>query len=267
MGALRDSAGAVGIAISNVRAFDLAADPAWIIFDALPGVPVPETDGGLEGPRFPALARAMGELLAAYRELPIEGFEMDRSWADPARLAARAADWAAALQVLDDCERAIVAGKLSRVPELFRGRTLVLAHGDFSPVNVLSNGSELTGLVDFESARLADPLFGVAWWHWSVSFSTRRVLETAWPEFLDGDAVDADEPELLCRVRSLQLLRMLELLAGDSLSPGVRDVVAQRLTPHSADRRLSRGSGSLPLRMNGTAQIGSSNDARRSESR
>jgi len=34
MGALRDPAAAVGIAISNVRAFDFDADSAWIIFDA-----------------------------------------------------------------------------------------------------------------------------------------------------------------------------------------------------------------------------------------
>ena len=73
-----------------MRAFDLDTDPAWIVFDALPGVPVPDVDGGLEGPRFPALARAMGEMLAAFRELPIDGLEIDRLWADPARLAARA---------------------------------------------------------------------------------------------------------------------------------------------------------------------------------
>jgi aminoglycoside phosphotransferase (APT) family kinase protein len=229
MGALRNSAAAAGIAIAKVRTFDLDADPAWIIFDALPGVPIPEVDRGLEGPRFPALAHAMGEMLAAFRELPIDGLEVEGLWADPARLAGRAAEWAAALQDVDDRERAMLSGELKRVPDLFRGRPAVLAHGDFSPVNVLSDGRALTGLVDFESVRLADPLFDPAWWEWSVSFSSPAVLEAAWPEFLDGAGVDANEPELFRRVRSLQLLRMLELLAGDSLDPGVRRTVAQRL--------------------------------------
>ncbi|MBV8941009.1 MAG: aminoglycoside phosphotransferase family protein [Solirubrobacterales bacterium] len=235
MGALRNSAAAAGIAISKVRAFDLDAHPAWIIFDALPGVPVPEVDGGLEGPRFPALAHAMGEMLAAFRELPIDGLEVDRSWADPARLAARAEEWAAARQGLDDPERATLAGELALVRKLFRGRPVVLAHGDFSPVNILSDGRALTGLVDFESVRLADPLFDVAWWEWSVSFSSPAVLEAAWPEFLDGAGIDANEPDLFRRIRSLQLLRMLELLAGDSLGPGVRRTVAERL--HTLLRR------------------------------
>ncbi len=229
MGALRDPAAAVGIAISKVRAFDLEADPPWIIFDALPGVPIPEVEGGLEGPRFLALARAMGEMLATFRELPTDELEIDQSWANLARLAVRAYEWGAALQDLDDSERATLADKLTRVPELFRGRPVVLAHGDFSPVNVLSDGRSLTGLVDFESVRLADPLFDVAWWDWSVSFSSPGVHETAWPEFLQGAGVDADEPELLCCIRSLQLLRMLELLAGDSLGAGVRRIVAERL--------------------------------------
>jgi aminoglycoside phosphotransferase len=164
MGALRDPAAAVDIAISKVRGFDLDADPAWVIFDALPGVPVPELDGGLEGPRFPALARAMGGMLAAFRELRIEGFAADRLWADPVRLVARATEWAAALRDLDHPERAIPTGELTRIPELFHGRAVVLAHGDFSPVNVLGDGTSPTGQVDFESVRLADPLFDVAWW-------------------------------------------------------------------------------------------------------
>ena len=83
----------------------------------------------------------MGEMLATFRALPIDGLEIDQSWAHPARLAARACEWGAALQELDDSERATLADELTRVPELFRGRPVVLAHGGyFSPVNVLSDG-------------------------------------------------------------------------------------------------------------------------------
>ena len=53
--------------------------------------------------------------------------------------------------------------------------------------------------------------------------------EAAWLEFLHGAGVDKNDPELLSRIRALQLLRMLELLAGDSLGPDVRRIVANRL--------------------------------------
>ena len=97
-------------------------------------------------------------------------------------------------------------------------------------MNVLTDGSSLTGLVDFESVRLADPLFDVAWWAWAVSFAGPAVLESGWPPFPRGAGIDATDPELPVRVRCLQALRMVELLAGGtSLAPEVRRTVAERL--------------------------------------
>jgi aminoglycoside phosphotransferase (APT) family kinase protein len=55
-------------------------------------------------------------------------------------------------------------------------------------VNVLTEGGSFTGLLDFESVRLADPLFDAAWWNRAVSFSSASVLEAAWPAFLQGRA-------------------------------------------------------------------------------
>ncbi len=179
--ALHDRAAAVRIAIPRVRGFDLDANPPWMSFYPLPGIPVPEVPGGLEGPAFPVLARAMGEMLAAFRELPTAGLDVDRTWADPATLATRAGEWAAASTDLSERERALLAAELVRVPELFRGRPAVLAHGDFSPVNLLTDGTSLTGLVDFESTRLADPLFDVAWWEWSVGHAGPSVRAAASP--------------------------------------------------------------------------------------
>jgi aminoglycoside phosphotransferase (APT) family kinase protein len=231
MRALWRPAAEAGIAIPRVREADLDADPAWVILDVLPGVPVPEAgDAGLEGPRFPTIARAMGELLVGFRRLPTAGLDLDDRWADPGRLAAEAGHWVQQLTWLAAAERAALAGLLDRLPALFANRPVVLAHGDFAPVNVLTDGTSLTGLVDFESVRLADPLFDVAWWAWAVSFASPAVLESAWPPFLQGAGVDATDPELPVRVRTLQVLRMLELLAGEaSLAPEVRRIVADRL--------------------------------------
>lgn len=231
MRALREPAAEAGIAIPRVRESDLDADPAWVVFDALPGVPVPEAgDAALGGPRFPAIARSMGELLATFRRLPTGGLALDDRWTDPGRLAASAGRWAQRVAVLAAGERSVLAGLLGRVPALFADRPVVLAHGDFAPVNVLTDGTSLTGLLDFESVRLADPLFDVAWWSWAVGFSSPAVLESAWPPFLQGAAIDAADPELPDRVRSLQVLRMLELLAGETrLGPDVRRILAERL--------------------------------------
>jgi aminoglycoside phosphotransferase len=246
MESLRAPAAAVGIAVPHVRDSGVDADPSWIAFDALPGVPIPEAgDAAPGGARFPAMARLMGELLAAFRELAPVPLPVDDLWSDPERLAVRGVGWGAALPDLDAVERAALDRLLDRFAWMFAGRRVVLAHGDFAPVNVLTDGSSLTGLLDFESVRFADALFDVAWWEWSVSFSSPAVLESARAAFLEGAGIDATEDELDSRVRALQVLRMLELLSGDSLGPGIRRIVIDRLraTIRDADhaaRRLQR---------------------------
>jgi len=224
MQALRTPAAQAGIPLPPVRDFSLDGDPAWVIYDVLPGVPVPEAgEAAPGGPRFPQMARIMGELLATFRRLAAAGLALDRLWADPGRLAAAAAGWARQLSITN-------AGPwLDAVPGLFAGRPVVLAHGDFAPVNVLTDGQTVTGLLDFEAVRLADPLFDAAWWAWSVSFSSPDVLQQAWPAFLDGAGIDAAEPGLADRVRALQVLRMLEQLAAGNLTPGIAGIVTDRL--------------------------------------
>jgi aminoglycoside phosphotransferase (APT) family kinase protein len=230
MRVLSQPAAAADIPVPRVRAADLDADPPWVIFDALPGIPVPEPgEFGLEGARFPETARSMGELLARLRGLPTAGLDLDDLWSDPVRLVAHAARWADDV-ALGATERAALAGLLKRVPPLFAGRPVILAHGDFAPVNMLVERGTLTGLVDFESVRLADPLFDVAWWAWAVRFTSASVLEAAWPSFLRGAGIDPNEPDLAERVDSLQLLRMLELLGGERrLDDDVAGTVASRL--------------------------------------
>jgi aminoglycoside phosphotransferase (APT) family kinase protein len=206
------------------RASGMDDDVPWVVYDVLPGLPLPEAgELGPGGSRFPSMARIMGELLATFRQIPTDGFELDQLWADPERLAATAAGWARQLSIAD-------AGPfVDAVPDLFAGRPAVLAHGDFAPVNILTDGERVTGLLDFEAVRLADPLFDPAWWAWSVSFASSKALDQAWPAFLDGAGLDAGEPDLAVRVRVLQVLRMLEQLATGNLAPGIAHVVMDRL--------------------------------------
>ena len=203
MDALREPAAAAGITIPHIREEHLDASPPVVVFEALEGKPVAEAGN------FEALARPMGELLARFRTLPAGGLQLDDLWADPDRLEQQAAKWADA------------AG--ADPPPLPDPLPAVLAHGDFAPVNILTDGTRITGLLDFESTRLADPYFDPAWWAWTMHFTGE--LESVWPAFLGGAELD-DDPE---RIEALQILRMLELLAGGHLTPGVRRIVERRL--------------------------------------
>jgi aminoglycoside phosphotransferase (APT) family kinase protein len=226
-GALHAPAAAAAIAIPAVRSADPDATPPWALFELLPGEPVPAHDA------IEPLAPKMGELLAAFRALPARGLELDDLWASPERLAAAATEWAAG--------RPEVGAVIADVPALFSGRPSVLAHGDFAPVNVLTDGRSITGLLDFESIRLADPLFDAAWWAWSVSFASPQTLAPAWPRFLTGAGLEDDER----RVHVLQVLRMLELLAGPTLGEDVRR--RQRAPPRGLrTRRVGTGTLNEP---------------------
>jgi hypothetical protein len=92
MRAIARPAALAGIRIPHVLDSGLHADPAWVVFEVLPGVPVPEAgEAAAGGSRFLTMAQAMGELLSALRELPVAGLELDGPRADPERLGALAA--------------------------------------------------------------------------------------------------------------------------------------------------------------------------------
>jgi len=99
----------------------------------------------------------MGELLSVFRQLPTQGLKLLGLWADPRRPTSRAADWADEIAGPAAAGRTALGTLLDRLPALFTGRPVMLAHGDFAPVNMLTDGASLTGLLDFEAVRLADP--------------------------------------------------------------------------------------------------------------
>lgn len=218
-----------GIPTPRVLASDLAADPPWALFEALPGVPVPDAgDASLHGQRFPAIAERMGRLLAAFHELSPPATDLPSHWAEPTELAASANGWVGAIDELQREERATAKSLISDLPALFARRRTVVAHGDFAPVNVLTDGEEITGLLDLEDVCLADPLLDVAWWAWSVGSGSSRALESGWKPFLHGAGIEADA-DLEARVSALQSLRMLELVASGTIQGGVRLEVLNRL--------------------------------------
>lgn len=194
-----------------VRA-DLAATPPYAVFEALPGRPgyvVAEHD--LSAPVFPAMAAAMGRTLAALQSIPVAGRGLPSLWASPVQLAATASEWLAASNaVIGAADRRRLQAVIDALPGLFVDRPVVVAHGDYGPANVLFEGERVTGLLDLEYARLADPLFDVAWWSWLLRFHTPVAFERTWPTFLANAGFDPGAPDFERRVFTLLMVRVLE---------------------------------------------------------
>src|SRR6266702_2874334 len=178
--------------------------------------------------------------------------ELDELWADPESLALSSPRWSRPPSITN------VGRYLDAVPNLFAERPVVLAHGDFAPVNVLTDGEAVTGLLDFEAVRLADPPLDVAWWAWSASFSPAEVLDMAWPAFLDGAGIDAAEPRFCRTVRVVYVLRMLEQLATGTLAPDIARIVRDRCTRTDLTQPAPQSTTTLPAvtRASGAFEVG-----------
>ena len=232
MAALAGPLAQLGITIPTAQRVQLDDDPPWAIFNELAGVPVPDAGvHGLGGAQFPHLAKRMGDLQRRISTVSVTDLDLPDGWAGPRMLAADASGWLE--QIADRIGVAaaeILRRTIADVGRLLGDRPTVIAHGDFAPVNMLVVDGEITGLLDFESTRLADPLFDVAWWAWVVGFHHPADLGRSLPSFLEGAAArrDASQDEL---IRALQLLRLLELAAksvGEERDS--RDMWTARLT-------------------------------------
>jgi aminoglycoside phosphotransferase len=225
--ALRAAAADQGIELPRIIRSSPETDPTWTVFDALPGEPVA---AGLDSPRFPVLAWEMGAMLSDFAELPCDGLSLDETWTRPRFLAARADAWAECLlPILSAAQYGELQTVLGGLPDLFEGRPAVLAHGDFVPGNILTDGEHVCGILDLDEIRRADPLYDIAWWAWSLSFEHAESFAAAWPAFLDGAGIDPAEPGLLPRIRALQVVRMVEMLAEHDLGPDLWRLVHSRL--------------------------------------
>lgn len=219
----------VGIPTPRLVATDPDARPALIVTAFVAGTPGPELLADPAG--AVALAGEMGRLARRLREAPPEHCRLPSAWADPLRLASVAGRWLGSLgPELEPWTAATLADTIGRLPVLFAGRRAVLAHGDWAPANVIADRGRVVAVLDWEFARLADPLFDIAWWGWIVAFHHPEIHRTAWPAFLEAAGVEPD-PATAERLRSLVALRLLEALAAARRTgdPAVAAAWAERL--------------------------------------
>jgi hypothetical protein len=237
---LADRLAGAGIAVPGV----VAAVPGVVA--AVPGdvAAVPGASGPLlvtvfvAGQLGPALlgtdreAAALGSLMGdAQRRLAavdVTGLRLPTTWAQPERLAAvsrRRLDRVAGR--LDRRTASVVEQAIQEHAGLPPSGPPVFAHGDFAPANVIVSNGRLAALIDFEYARLADPLFDAATFHWLTFHFHPARAEAAWGAFADaaGMATGVDDgPSLQAALGRLRLLRILELVeVAGRRGPAMRD--------------------------------------------
>ena len=221
---------AVGVPVPAVLLADARSRPPFVAYEFAAGRP------GIVALQDPAdavaLGTEMGRLSARVRLAPTGGLRLPSTWADPTRLTPVASRWLSrAARSLDAGAAGELAASIGRLPRLLGGRPAVLAHGDWAPVNVLVADGGVVAVVDWEAARLADPLFDLAWWGAIVRAFHPNAWVRSWPALLEAAGVEPDRATTE-RLRALGTLRMLEVLASARVAddPAAAAAWARRLT-------------------------------------
>jgi len=177
-----------------------------------------------------ALATEMGRLARTIASVDVADVRLPETWAHPARLATLAGRWLTAVRPALGPTTAALADRLvARIEPALAGRPGVLAHGDWAPVNVLVRGRAVVGVVDWEHARLADPLFDIAWWAWVVWHHHPERYPAAAPALFETAGVPL-EAATVERMRLLVATRLLEAAGGTgSLDDAARTRWVERL--------------------------------------
>ncbi|HUQ77510.1 MAG TPA: aminoglycoside phosphotransferase family protein [Patescibacteria group bacterium] len=206
--------------------------------DPSDGVLVSEYVDGLPGAALlgePGGAELIGSLLGAtwLRLAAVEpdGLALDPSWTEPrglaagslrrlARLGERAGDGQGDRpgDRLTHLDRTWMAAALDDLPGLLAERRPGFVHGDFVPVNVIIRERAVVAVLDFESARLADPLLDAAWFATIVAFHHPREARVAVAAFAKAAGLDLEDPPTRRLFAVLPVVRCLEILDDPRLS-------------------------------------------------
>src|SRR6185503_11659777 len=168
MAAVAPRLAAVGVPVPQLVSVD-GAGSGILTTTFIEGATGASLLGAAGGPVL--VGRVMGALWRQLRMVDAEGLPLATTPAAPGVLAASAeatlARLAASLAGLDVRR---LSDSIRTVPALLKGRPSGFVHGDFVPANVLVREGAVVALLDFEAARLGDPLFDAAWFRWIVGY-------------------------------------------------------------------------------------------------
>lgn len=198
--------------------------------EAGPGVLVTEyIDGAvgaamLDEPGGPALVGSLlGAMWRRLADVDPDGLSLDRTWTRPAELAVVARAWLdRSATWMAQHERRRMADAIATFPSLLAGRPAGFVHGDLAPVNILVRDRALAALVDFEFARLGDPLLDAGWFELIMTVHHPADEPAAWGAFVSAAGAAIDDPVSRDLRRLLPLVRILEILDDPLLEAGGR---------------------------------------------
>jgi aminoglycoside phosphotransferase (APT) family kinase protein len=210
MAAVAPRLAAVGVPVARLVPVD-GAHSGILATEFIEGATAASLLGDPGGPAL--VGRAMGALWRQLLTLETRGLPLGTTPATPDVIAASAgatlARVAASSPALDVRR---LADAIRTVPELLAGRPSGFVHGDFVPANVLVREGAVVALLDFEAARLGDPLFDAAWFRWIVGYHHPESVAVAWDAFRTAAEIDATDPVVRDLLRLLPAVGLLERL-------------------------------------------------------
>lgn len=220
---LPDRLAEVGLRLPRLRHADASATPPYAVREYIDGAAGAAFMSSVAGALH--VAGAMGALLPKLAQVRTADLGLHTGWANPARLAEQARRQLARQRLLIAAAQAAqLEATIASLEALFANRPAVFAHGDFCPVNVVfeataeaqsstlnPQSSILVALLDVEFARVADPLFDLAWWSWVVRYHHEQRWKIAFPQLLAAAGI-ADTAETRTRISAIQQMRLLEAL-------------------------------------------------------
>jgi aminoglycoside phosphotransferase (APT) family kinase protein len=215
------AAAAVGVPVPEVLAVERTQDRsgplAVCVEERLPGRPLDEVEDAAARRRLTGLA---GEVVAALHTVAMPGCGSVRSdgtvpvatWAPIMRLSRLdpPLDELVRLGRAHDIPQPWIEGAVGELgghDDLFASVPHRLLHGDLSANHVLTDGTRITGLIDFEQAFAGDPAFELVRWDYF-----REATPVSWLR-AGYDRVADLGPDVELRVRLGRLRLHLALLA------------------------------------------------------
>lgn len=209
--ALMDRVRNVGVRCPAVYAVVDGRDYDVMVLEHIEGVRLSEAR------EAESMAAACAEVLATIHAVAMEGFgnleptgrgasdSLEQWFVDDSEPRFRVASAA-----VDAEGRAVIEtiwSELDAARSSLRDSAGSLAHGDFSPANILVDSGRVTGVVDWESAKAGPPGFDFGWWDWCTDalrtpFRTDELVR----HYARHRALDLAETS---RIRRLVVLRIL----------------------------------------------------------
>ena len=213
---LQPRLGAVGLPVPSL--VELASQPTGVVVtefvDGVAGAALLNRSGGAA-----LIGSLLGTIWHRLASIDTAGLPLATDWTDGRSLAETSLRRLADLEPrLRPAERDRMEMKIRGLPDLLAGRPPAFVHGDLLPVNIIVRDDRLAALVDFEFARLADPLLDASWLVSILTFHHPASEQELWAAFTAAADLRPEEVRTHRLLEVLPVVRYLEILAAPRIT-------------------------------------------------